>query len=90
MTLALGESGLFSAIDMSSVVRGLRTFGHPFLHKCTIPQMPKEPPKREGRLSLTIREDLLLEFKMQAVRERTSMSELVERMMSDYLKKAEK
>jgi len=52
--------------------------------------MPKEPPKREGRLSLTIREDLLLEFKMQAVRERTSMSELVERMMSDYLKKAEK
>ena len=51
--------------------------------------MPKKPesPKREGRLSLTIREDVLLDLKMQAVRERTSMSELTERMIVEYLKK---
>ena len=51
--------------------------------------MPKkpEPPKRDARLNLTIREDVYVEFKMQAVRERTSMAELAERMIEEYLEK---
>ncbi len=50
----------------------------------------KPTPKREGRLTITIREDLLLELKIQAAKERTSMSDLVERTIERYLKKPDK
>jgi hypothetical protein len=48
---------------------------------------PKEKPKRDARLSLTIRDDLFRELKLQAVLERTSMAELAERMIEEYLKR---
>ena len=50
---------------------------------------PKQSPKRDARLNLTIRNELFLEFKVQSVREQISMSELVERIIENYLKKAE-
>ena len=61
---------------------------HLFLHKCNEPPMadkPKQSPKRDARLNLTIQEDIYIEFKVQAARERLSMSELVERMIAEYL-----
>jgi hypothetical protein len=62
-------------------VRALRKHINP-----QMPKKPKEAPKREARLSLTIRDDLFRDFKMQAVTERTSMAELAERMIEEYLK----
>jgi len=38
-------------------------------------------------LSLKIRKDLWLEWKIQAAREETTMSEIAERLISDYLKR---
>jgi hypothetical protein len=49
--------------------------------------------KKEGKpmeqkvLSLKIRKDLWLEWKIQAAREETTMSEIAERLISDYLKR---
>ena len=53
-----------------------------------MPKKPKESPKREARLNLTIQEDLYIEFKIQAAKERTSLADLAERMIKGYLKKA--
>ena len=52
--------------------------------------MPKRQndSERDARLNLTIREELLHAFKMQAVKERTSMAELAERIIEEYLKSA--
>jgi hypothetical protein len=51
------------------------------------------PKKKEGKpmqqkaLSLKIRKDLWLEWKIQAAREETTMSEIAERLIMDYLKR---
>jgi len=38
-------------------------------------------------LTLKVRKDIWLEWKIQAAREETTMSELAERLISDYLKR---
>jgi hypothetical protein len=38
-------------------------------------------------LTLKVRKDIWLEWKIQAAREETTMSELAERLVSDYLKR---
>ena len=38
-------------------------------------------------LTLKVRKDIWLEWKLQATREETTMSELAERLISEYLKR---
>ena len=38
-------------------------------------------------LSLKVRKDIWLEWKIQAAREETTMSEIAERLIGDYLKR---
>jgi hypothetical protein len=38
-------------------------------------------------LTLKVRKDIWLEWKIQAAREETTMSELAERLVADYLKR---
>ena len=38
-------------------------------------------------LTLKVRKDIWLEWKIQAAREETTMSELAERLIADYLKR---
>jgi hypothetical protein len=38
-------------------------------------------------LTLKVRKDIWLEWKIQAAKEETTMSELAERLISDYLKR---
>ena len=57
------------------------------MQKTTMPKKPQEKPKRDARLSLTIRDDLFRELKIRTVQERTSMAELAEWMTEGYLKR---
>jgi hypothetical protein len=60
---------------------------------CYIYSYMGRPKKKEGKsmqqkaLSLKIRKDLWLEWKIQAAREETTMSEIAERLIMDYLKR---
>jgi predicted CopG family antitoxin len=53
-------------------------------------------PKRGGKPlkmstpNIVMPDDLWIELRMQALKERTSASEIVRRLVSDYLKKAKK
>jgi hypothetical protein len=42
------------------------------------------------KIMLSIDEDLLIEIRVRAIREKTNLSALTERLYEDYLKKAEK
>jgi hypothetical protein len=44
-------------------------------------------PMEQKVLSLKIRKDLWLEWKIQAAREETTMSEIAERLIADYLRR---
>jgi hypothetical protein len=54
------------------------------------------PRKKEGKpmelkpLTLKVRKDIWLDWKIQAAKEETTMSELAERLVSDYLKRVGK
>jgi hypothetical protein len=46
-----------------------------------------EKPMEQKVLSLKVRKDIWLSWKIQAAREETTMSEIAERLISDYLKR---
>jgi predicted CopG family antitoxin len=53
------------------------------------PKKGGKPPKMSTP-NIVMPDDLWLELRMQALKERTSASEIVRRLVSDYLKKTKK
>ena len=53
------------------------------------PRKGGQPPKMSTP-NIVMSEDLWLELRMQALKEKTSASEIVRRLVTDYLRKAKK